>query len=76
MTADPNQTVPAQNSGDAAATKQGGSGGGDLGTDVGGRDELKRETNDDEGMTRATKHDKVQPDTGTRADLENASGSR
>lgn len=61
-----------ENSGDMAATMQSGSSGGGIATDVGTRDELKRETEGDAGITRVTKQDKIQPDTGTRSDHEGA----
>lgn len=76
MNIDTKAQIPAENEGDADATMQNGSSGGTVATDVGTRDELKRETEGDAGITRVTKQDKVQPDTGTRSDHEGASGSR
>ena len=76
MAADTKPPIEPKNSGDAAANMQTGSSGGSLATDIGTQDELKREIEGDTGITRVTKEDKVQPDTGTRSDHAGASGSR
>ena len=76
MSADTKDRLPAKNQGDVDATMQTGSSGGTVATDVGTRDELKRETEGGAGITRVTKQDKVQPDTGTRSDHSGVSGSR
>ncbi len=72
MSTDPTQPDDAENSGDLAANMQRGSSGGSIATDVGSRDEMKRETEGDAGITRVTKQDKIQPETGTRSDNEGA----
>lgn len=76
MSSDTKERIAAENKGNADATMQTGSSGGTVATDVGTRDELKRETEGDAGITRVTKQDKVQPDTGTRSDHRGAAGSR
>ena len=72
MSDDRSQT-PDENLGDAVSTGQSGSSGGNLATDIGTRDDLDRETDGDDGMTRVRKDDKRQPETGTRSDHEGAS---
>jgi len=53
---------------------QSGASGGDIARDIGTRDEEKTATGSDPEPTRATKQDKLQPDTGTRSDHEGAQG--
>jgi hypothetical protein len=57
-----------------ATPAQSGSSGGTLATDVGSQDEEGSALGGDPEPTRVTKKDKVQPDTGTRADNEGANG--
>jgi len=68
--------IPDDNLGDAVSTGQTGSSGGNLATDIGTRDDLDRETDGDDGMTRVRKDDKRQPETGTRSDFKGESDGR
>lgn len=56
------------------APSQQGSGGGNIATDVGTRDEEKTATGGDGGITNVEKGDKVQPVIATRADNDGANG--
>lgn len=58
---------------EGAPSAQGRSGG-NIATDVGTRDEERRATDPDAGITDVTKADKVQPFIPTRADNEGANG--
>ncbi|WP_022683888.1 hypothetical protein [Sphingobium bisphenolivorans] len=57
------------------APSHSGSGGGGTARDVGSRDEEKTAMGGDPEPTRATKQDKVQPDTATRSDNKGAGTS-
>ena len=54
------------------APGQGSAAGGNTARDIGSRDEQKMVKSGDPEPTRATKRDKIQPDTGTRSDHEGA----
>ena len=54
------------------APTQSGSGGGNVATEVGSRDDEKSALGNDSEPTRVTKQDKVQPQMTTRADNEGA----
>jgi len=56
------------------APSQQGSGGGNIATDVGTRDEEKTATGGDGGITNVQKRDKEQPFIATRADNDGANG--
>lgn len=64
----------ARNNPQVDASLQSGASGGEMARDIAARDEEKAATGGDPKPSRATKQDKLQPDTGTRSDHKGAQG--